>query len=420
MNRAEELAALNALEIPSALEGTVERAKKRRAGRRLRLGIPLSSLAGAAAAFVILVNVSVPFALACGQIPILKDLVLAASGNESLKAALESDYYQILNQEYTKNGITLKLYCMVADAHQVNVFLSVSAGHGCLRGVSAADGGELGMSWSASLDDPGARPWEPQYFTVDFAGAAAPRSFTIRYDIYEDADWSWEDEPLASFRVPLTLNQTSLDSARAVELGTRFELDGQILTLERVILSPTHTQIDLSGQEGNTAWLTGLTFQLEDEQGNVYDTVHNGISSFGDPGDSSPFAAHYRIQSTYFSQAEHLTLRISSARWLDKDCPEMVLDTRTRTAENLPEYVKSWEAQREGTGWNFDFEVEETGGSFPFFDPSGYGNHTGTGYYQREGSTHTYLTLEDCDETCFRFPLYYNRATGEDTALPLF
>ena len=78
MNRNEEYQALVAQlsDTPPALAGTVERARARARKRTLNrwLGIPVASLGGAAAAFVLLVNCCVPFAPACGRIPGLRDL----------------------------------------------------------------------------------------------------------------------------------------------------------------------------------------------------------------------------------------------------------------------------------------------------------------------------------------------------------
>ena len=66
MNRNEEYWALVAQlsDTPPELEGTVERARARARKRTLKrwLGIPVASLGGVAAAFVLLVNCCVPFA----------------------------------------------------------------------------------------------------------------------------------------------------------------------------------------------------------------------------------------------------------------------------------------------------------------------------------------------------------------------
>ena len=94
MNRTEEYWALAAQlkEPPPELAGTVDRARARarRERRGKRLGVPLASLGGAAAAFAVLVNCSTPFAMACRRVPFVRELAQAVALRPSLKAAFEN------------------------------------------------------------------------------------------------------------------------------------------------------------------------------------------------------------------------------------------------------------------------------------------------------------------------------------------
>ena len=92
MNRNEEYKALlQELEpVPTALDGTAERAlRRRRRDRRLRIfGVPAGSLAACFIAFVLLVNLFPPFARACGNVPVLRALAQAVAWSPSLSAAV--------------------------------------------------------------------------------------------------------------------------------------------------------------------------------------------------------------------------------------------------------------------------------------------------------------------------------------------
>ena len=119
MNRMEEYRRLlTELEAtPPALEYTLQRAKARRRHGLWKkgLGIPAGSLAAVFAAFVLLVNVSTPFALACSNVPFLKDLTAAVAFSPSLKAAVEHDFVQYIGQTQTQNGITMTLDYLIPD-----------------------------------------------------------------------------------------------------------------------------------------------------------------------------------------------------------------------------------------------------------------------------------------------------------------
>ena len=151
MNRNEEYWALAAQlrETPPELEGTVDRARARARKKHLRrwLGIPAASLGGVAAAFVLLVNCSLPFAQACGRIPGLRDLAAAVALSPSLKAAVENDFVQVVDREQTENGITFRLDYLILDAMQINFFYTVSGGdydsYHVYPSITGPDGEEL-------------------------------------------------------------------------------------------------------------------------------------------------------------------------------------------------------------------------------------------------------------------------------------
>ena len=105
--------------VPRAL------ARARRHRVRRRLGVPAASLGGVAAAFVLLVNLStVPFALACGSVPVLRELAAAVAFSPSLKAAVEHDYVQYLGLRAEDNGFAMELSHLMADRGQLVPFLS--------------------------------------------------------------------------------------------------------------------------------------------------------------------------------------------------------------------------------------------------------------------------------------------------------
>ena len=91
MDRMEEYKALRDApeELPPALEGAVARARARARRRRLwrRISAPAGSVAAVFAAFVLLVNLSTPFALACGKVPVLKELAAAVAFSVAARQA---------------------------------------------------------------------------------------------------------------------------------------------------------------------------------------------------------------------------------------------------------------------------------------------------------------------------------------------
>lgn len=96
MSRNGEYAALGAsIQEPPQLAHTVTRALKRngKARRRVRLfGAPAESLAACFPGFTPPVNLLLPFARACGGLPVPRELAKAAARSPSLSAAVEDQY----------------------------------------------------------------------------------------------------------------------------------------------------------------------------------------------------------------------------------------------------------------------------------------------------------------------------------------
>ena len=109
-------------QTPSGLESALPRARARYRRRRLSrwIAAPAGSVAAMFAVFVLLVNLVTPFALACSNIPILKELTAAVAFSPSLKAAIEHEYVQRVVQSQTDGDVTMKVEYLIVDQKQVN------------------------------------------------------------------------------------------------------------------------------------------------------------------------------------------------------------------------------------------------------------------------------------------------------------
>ena len=369
MDRMDEYKALmEALgETPPGLEDTLARAKardrRRRAGRWC--GIPIASLGGLAAAFVLLVNFSLPFARACGGIPILRDLAAAAAFSPSLKAAVEHDYVQPIGQSQTVNGVTMTVEYIIVDQKQVNIFFSLKSDeYTALWGdpevrEPGGDAGGRSVGWRAPDDESGL-----QRVVVDYMDGDTPDALTLKFRAMGDRERALSEpipapdalnggggtearEYVAEFSFELYFDPAFTETGETVVLGQEFTLDGQKFTAESVEIYPTHVRLNLTADPDNTAWLKGLDFYLTDERGNRYDRISNGISATG-TGDT-PGMTSFRLESSYFGEAEHLTVHIAGCTWLDKDREYAALDlAQGKALSPMPEGVKLGGIARRG------------------------------------------------------------------------
>ena len=398
MNRTEEYWALVAQlrETPPELAGTVDRARARarRKRRGKRLGIPLASLGGVAAAFVVLVNCSTPFAMACRRVPFVRELAQAVAFQPSLKAAFENDYVQPVGQSQTQNGITATVEYLIVDQTSLNVFYTLSwAGETWLDVVpdlldenGETPEGSRGATWG----DPTGTEEEYRLMTFYFDGAVLPEKLQLVLEVsdsgrdkvtnqlvaptdapvdsspWPDAESSAPSPVLAEFTFPLTIDPSLLGPGRTVEVGQWVELDGQRLYLDQLTIDPTRMELTLEADPDNTAELRSLDCYALDGAGNRYDK----------PSITYGGGEAIQLESCYFSENQDLTLYIEEARWLDKDRTSFTLDLTTGEADWLPENLTDVTIERRDGNVYLSFRNDEQIVTFDgYCDPEG-GQHT--------------------------------------------
>ena len=444
MNRNEEYSALlEELEkVPKQLDTTVEQAMKRRntsQKKRRTWAISCGSLSACFACFVLLVNLSVPFARACGNIPVLRELAKAVSWSPSLSAAVENKYVQPIRQSQTVNGITATVEYVIVDQKQLHIFFTLNGdGYDNLTAEMPRYEPEqvcstIGCDWNRA-------PGTLLNFTLDYGDNNVPDSFTITFGVitYVEPDWSeeaptksYEDEMLepmneeapdylAEFTFDLEFDPEFTAKGEMVPVNQTFDLDGQSLTVTEVEVYPTHVRVNMADDPDNTAWLKGLAFYLENEDGERFEPISNGISATG--VEDSPAYVSFRLESPYFADSEHLTLHITGAEWLDKDMERVRVDLAARTAERLPEGVTFRSAEKRDGGWVLTFRVKqrEEHHSFQVWRSTFY-DEAGNQYESNRRSTTT--ADSGCFEEMLPLPGYqedvvwleptYSRTTAE-------
>ena len=387
MNRTEEYRALMAeLENePEALKNIVAKSMNRKntlQKKRRILGTSLGSMAACFAAFVLLVNLSMPFARACGRIPVLSALAKAVSWSPSLSAAVENDYVQPMELSQFQNGIIARVEYLIVDRKQVDVFFSIASDeyqHLDLEHPRLTIPGEQG-GYSTALSSYGVENGDLIDFQINFVDRDVPDHLTMTFGVYDEKDQydesgapipeqafgdygdellsdsqKEEHEILAAFTFELEFDPTYTAKGTVIDVGETFLLDGQSVTLTEAEVYPTHLRLNFDYDPANTAWLTKLNFYLENERGERFNGIVNGISAIGNPDDPSTDSVW--LDSPYFSDSEHLTLHVTGADWIDKGQERVKVNLAEGTIENPPQGVRLEWAEKRDNGWLVSFSA---------------------------------------------------------------
>lgn len=343
MNRMDELHEMQMLcaETPQELEFAVQRAvsraaaKERRTKRVRRVLTPLASLAGVAAAFVIMVNASVPFAMACNKVPGLSELTQLVARDPSLRMALEHDYVQLVKQTASDGEITVSIEYLIADRSNLILFYRASDVDGEPLTGSPELIDENGVrieGYSASWAYPGED--ELQHAEFLFYEGEVPEVFGVEYTS------EGEERPGLEYEIAfdrIQIGSGYRDNGRVVTVNETLELLGQKIVIEQVELYPLQTRIVYRFHEDNTAKFTHLRFYLLDSAGDRIDKEAGGITGFG-PADADNRCTAI-LDTVWWDEDETYTLCVDEAAIVYYAEEDVYYDPATETFEGLPEHV---------------------------------------------------------------------------------
>ena len=435
MNRSEEYWALvsDLSDTPAALDSTVERAraKRKKAKTGKWLGIPVATLGGIASAFILMVNFSLPFALACARVPFLKELTAAVAFNETLRAAVQNDYVQYVGQTQTDNGITFTVHYLILDPSQINIFYTIEGGDAETYEVAPAAVGLGGYSYGWHTYTQGEGMGLINLSTIP--AQELPAQFELSIELFDGSEESstifapsgkaspfdhseyQEPEPMAEFSFSLPMDPRFTGMAEQLEVNQWIDLDDQRILVESLDVYPLSSALRLDENEANTSWLKSLHFYLVDEAGNRYQ--QGNLSLFASGEEDSPAFLTYYLESAYFTNAKSLSLYITDAQWLDKDKCYSNIDLTTGTADFLPDGVVIDSVERVGNDVHLTVSYPALSRIFSstHFDPEGGEHYRSYGSSSSNQDSYTdYITLEDYPWDTVRMELDYTRTTVFD------
>jgi len=378
MNRMDEFQNMKAeLEnMPQQLDGCIKRVYKKSRRRGIKISISaLSIIAGFFLLFTVGVNSSNTIAYACGKIPLLKELALAVASSPSLAAAVENEYVQPIEQEISKDDITIRIEYVIVDQKQVNIFYTMKSDRyhalSCTPRIRDENNEALeGYSIFSSHQEE-----ELKRFTVDFIEGNVPECLTLSLRVHDNGEWTktemvlnddaenkenvleegnQEPEIISTFDFLLSFDPYFTEQGTILTLNQKFDIDGQQLILATVGIYPSHLELCFDDVDTNTAWLKSFDYYIENERGERFEGIGNGISATGSI--DSPMMEGHRLESSFFSKSKELTLHIKGVTWLDKEYEHATLDLVKGTIDFLPEGAALIPPQKHNGDWIVRFK----------------------------------------------------------------
>ena len=141
---------------------------------------------------------------------------------------------------------------------------------------------------------------------------------------HTNADSPEELPPDAEVSFDVPVDRALLGQSRSVPVDRWIELEGNRFYISSLELYPTSARFTLEADESNPDTLQTLSYYVEDEHGNRYESGSaSGVFAMGDT---------YWFESPYFQEPEHLTLHITGTVWMEKGRERVSIDLETGEA----------------------------------------------------------------------------------------
>lgn len=323
---------------PAALDSVQERLKSRIRRRKRRELCSVLSTAAAVFLFVALINVSPAFAKAVMDIPVIGRLAELVRFDKSLSGAIDNDYIQAVALHATDNQTTLYLPYVIADEKNLILFyqlpdeLAKAPRQGADTfelNLEQLQDGESGRELDGYSYESVLAGYEDLSESqglllqrLSFEDIPLPRHLLLTVSLTQPGR-SGIEQAVSRFRFELFLDPFA--PAKVHEINRTFTALSQRFTVERLLLYPTVTQIDIRFDSSNDSLIKGFDLSIL-ENGREALSKNNGITASYDDN-----IMHLYLESNYFNPSKKRQLSIQGIQLIPLAEEYLTIDLNAKT-----------------------------------------------------------------------------------------
>lgn len=264
------------------------------------------------------------FANAVASIPGMEKVVALIQDNKGLQAAIDNEYYQLLNHSIEKDGVTLTLDGAIADEQEMIIFYTVKGFNegeqfsGGLPQITGNEGEDIVIRASAdSLNDVDGKGLEQaSTVNVQFQEGINKSDFIFKVKLESDSR-------SIEYEIPFSIAKEKMPTIR-YPINETVSIEGQKITIKQIEISPIKVGVHVFVDPLNTKEIFGFEdLRLIDDKGEIWSSITNGLVASG----TSDYGKVYYLQSNYFEQPQGLTLTFNKLQAMDKNEAYVVIDT---------------------------------------------------------------------------------------------
>lgn len=314
-------------------KGGINRLKKQSI-RRKRILQSTIAVAFVMIALIGSIRVSPAFASTLAQIPGLKPLVEMIAFDKGMQDIINNDYYEAINKSQSIDGNTLTITGVVADESGMIISYKLDSNEDLaivngvsvdvIQGKKAINEATVSASWSSQ---------ENGTFSVENTIEVAAKK-GMDYSIKDfTLELSLHERPEMVFKVPFTLKNDIKKSNHYV-INKDVIIDGQRITIHKLIVSPIRSELKLSIDPKNTKKILDFgDIRIYDEDGEIWGQIKNGFARYGDYTDKN---FSLLLESNYFRLPKDITIEFREIEAIDKADQYIMVDLEKKKVLSQP------------------------------------------------------------------------------------
>jgi len=273
--------------------------------------------------FVSVIRFSPNIASAFYQIPFLQPLVEMIAYDKGMEDILENEYYEEINTSVTKDGFTVTVTNVVADESGMMVSYKLETDKNLKSfqfSPTIFHGGE--PIKGTVIADVLVADGEKYLFenTVEVTNGPDFKLLSNDFELIVELDKD------ISITVPFTL-KNEIKQSKTYVINETLTIENQKFTIKELVISPIRTKMVVSVDPSNSKKILSLgEIRLEDEKGETWGTIRNGVSAMGEITSEDYYLM---FQSNYFRTPEELTIHFSNIEVIDRVNDHILVDLAT-------------------------------------------------------------------------------------------
>ena len=273
--------------------------------------------------FVTSIRVSPAFASAVSTIPGMERFVHLVQFDKGIEAIVENDYYEPIGKSQVKDEITFTVDGIIIDETGAEIFYTIEAPYS-LENMDYEhikllnDGQEL--LTSSFYNPPGQDTANRNVDNFSLVFVETEQFTSNNFEVQLEVK---QANKTTLFKVPFTI-KNEIKAGKIYTLNETVEIDNQQIQINEIKVNPLRVAVTLEFNKQNDMKILQFEdMRIEDENGEVWSSIRNGISGRGENQNKENT---YFLQSNYFKEPKKLYLKFDKVQALPKGESYLLVD----------------------------------------------------------------------------------------------